>query len=79
VAKAKSIYTVSLTGASGGAMKKLADCAICAPSEETPRIQECHILMGHIICEIAEVALFDDSEEIDGHLAATRGEATKVR
>jgi D-sedoheptulose 7-phosphate isomerase len=58
VAKSKSIYTIALTG-SGGKMKDLADCAICIPSEETPRIQECHILTGHIICEIAEDLLVD--------------------
>lgn len=57
-AKSKSIFTVALTGASGGSMKNVADCAICIPSEETPRIQECHILAGHIICEIAEEMLF---------------------
>ena len=62
-AKLKFIYTIALTGASGGAMKQLADCALCAPSDETPRVQECHILMGHIICEIAEVALFEESRE----------------
>src|ERR1700733_12340075 len=61
-AKSKSIYTVAFTGASGGAMKKLADCTICIPTEETPRIQECHILAGHIICEIVELALFGDAE-----------------
>jgi D-sedoheptulose 7-phosphate isomerase len=61
VAKAKSIYTIALTG-SGGKMKDLADCAICIPSDETPRIQECHILTGHIICEIAEEALMEPSE-----------------
>jgi D-sedoheptulose 7-phosphate isomerase len=58
VAKSKSIYTIALTG-SGGKMKDLADCAICIPSEETPRIQECHILTGHIICEIGEDLLMD--------------------
>ena len=58
-AKAKSIYTVALTGGSGGTIKNLADCAICIPSEETPRIQECHILTGHLICEIAEEMLFE--------------------
>src|SRR5271155_3943946 len=62
VAKSKLIYTVALTGASGGAMKNLADCTICIPSQETPRIQECHILMGHIICEIAEEMLMEPSE-----------------
>src|SRR5271156_1587150 len=61
VAKAKSIYTIALTG-SGGKMKDLADCAICIPSQETPRIQECNILTGHIICEIAEEMLLDLSE-----------------
>jgi D-sedoheptulose 7-phosphate isomerase len=60
VAKSKSIYTVALTGSSGGEMKDLADCTICVPSEETPRIQECHILIGHIICEIVEEGLFGD-------------------
>jgi D-sedoheptulose 7-phosphate isomerase len=61
VAKSKSIYTIALTG-SGGKMKDLADCAICIPSAETPRIQECHILTGHIICEIAEEMLLEPSE-----------------
>jgi D-sedoheptulose 7-phosphate isomerase len=61
VAKAKSIYTIALTG-SAGKMKDLADCAICIPSDETPRIQECHILAGHIICEIAEEMLLEPSE-----------------
>jgi len=63
VAKSKLIYTVALTGASGGAMKNLADCTICIPSQETPRIQECHILMGHIICEIAEEMMLEPSEQ----------------
>ena len=53
-AKSKSIYAVALTGASGGLLKNIADCTIRIPSEETPRIQECHILTGHIICEIVE-------------------------
>lgn len=59
-AKLRSIYTVALTGASGGAMKQIADCAISVPSDETPRIQECHILLGHIICEIAEENLLEE-------------------
>jgi D-sedoheptulose 7-phosphate isomerase len=62
VAKSKGIFTVALTGASGGLMKKIADCTLCIPSEETPRIQECHILTGHIICEIAEEMLFADPQ-----------------
>jgi D-sedoheptulose 7-phosphate isomerase len=62
VAKSKRIFTVALTGASGGSMKKLADCIIRIPSDETPRIQECHLLTGHLICEIVEIALFEPSE-----------------
>ncbi len=58
LARTKSIYTVALTGATGGKMKEAADCTIRIPSEETPRIQECHILTGHIICEIVEELLF---------------------
>jgi D-sedoheptulose 7-phosphate isomerase len=58
VAKTKSIYTISLTGKSGGKLKDVADETICMPSEETPRIQECHILTGHLICEIVEHVLF---------------------
>ena len=74
-AKSKSIYTVALTGLSGGTMKKIADCAICVPSEETPRIQECHILAGHIICEIVEETLFgqlrgDSSHSVVHHLVS---------
>jgi D-sedoheptulose 7-phosphate isomerase len=56
-AKSRSIYTIALTGSSGGLLKGIADCSIRIPSEETPRIQECHILTGHIICEIAEQML----------------------
>ena len=61
IAKSKSIYTVALTGASGGILRNVADCTIRIPSDETPRIQECHILTGHIICEIVEEILFDKS------------------
>jgi D-sedoheptulose 7-phosphate isomerase len=61
VAKSNCIYTVALTGALAGRLKGIADCTICVPSQETPRIQECHILTGHIICEIVEQALSEDS------------------
>jgi D-sedoheptulose 7-phosphate isomerase len=54
VAKSKSLYTVSLTGRTGGKMRNVADCSIFIPSEETPRIQEGHIFTGHLICEVVE-------------------------
>lgn len=52
------ILTVGLTGLTGGLMKELCDICICVPSDATPRIQENHILIGHIICSIVEENLF---------------------
>jgi D-sedoheptulose 7-phosphate isomerase len=54
----KGIITVGLTGADGGKMKELCDYCICTPSQETPRVQETHILIGHIICAVVEEDLF---------------------
>lgn len=58
VAKQKGIITVALTGRDGGEMAKMADYAIVVPSNSTPRIQESHILIGHIICDIIEKEIF---------------------
>lgn len=58
-AKRMGIKTVGLTGDSGGKMKELVDYCICIPSNETPRIQECHILVGHILCAAVEKELFE--------------------
>jgi D-sedoheptulose 7-phosphate isomerase len=57
-AKTKGISTVALVGRDGGAMAAMADYAIVVPSHVTPRIQESHILIGHIICDIIERELF---------------------
>lgn len=57
-AKEMGIYTISMTGEGGGEMKTLADISICVPSNDTPRIQESHITIGHIMCEIIESTLF---------------------
>jgi len=59
-AKIKNITTVALVGKDGGEMAKLADIAIVVPSDSTPRIQESHILIGHILCDIIEKELFSD-------------------
>lgn len=58
-AKEQGMTTVSFTGESGGKMKELSDLLINIPSNDTPRIQECHILVGHIICELVEENLFE--------------------
>lgn len=57
VARQMGVTTVGLTGASGGRMRDLADVLIAAPTNETPRIQECHILAGHALCDAVEQAL----------------------
>jgi len=57
-AKAKGIFNIGLTGKSGGKMSKLCDLVLKVPSTDTPRIQEVHILMGHIICSLIENGIF---------------------
>jgi D-sedoheptulose 7-phosphate isomerase len=56
-AREMGIYTIGLTGATGGTMKGLCDMCICVPSTSTPRIQEMHIAVGHALCEWVEAAL----------------------
>lgn len=57
-AKQKGMITVGLTGATGGQMKPFSDFLFNVPSTDTPRIQESHILIGHIICQLVEEAIF---------------------
>lgn len=57
-AKEKGMRTVAFTGEGGGKMAELADYLIAIPSNDTPRIQEVHILVGHIICQVVEEELF---------------------
>lgn len=58
VARQKGMIIVAMTGASGGKMKDNCDFLLNVPSSDTPRIQESHIVLGHIICELVEDALF---------------------
>jgi D-sedoheptulose 7-phosphate isomerase len=57
-AAGRGMVTVAMTGKSGGTLGKDCDYLINVPSDDTPRIQESHILIGHIICEIVEQNLF---------------------
>lgn len=57
-AKEMGVIIIALTGETGGAMKDYADILLNAPSKDTPRIQESHIMIGHIICELVETAMF---------------------
>ncbi len=58
VANKKNITTIGLTGAHDAEINKICEC-ICVPSEDTGRIQECHILIGHIICGMVEKSYFN--------------------
>jgi len=62
-ARAQGAVTVALTGAGGGRLKNLVDHCLAVPSAETPRIQEAHILIGHILCELVEQELFPRAAE----------------
>lgn len=57
-AKELGVITVAMTGETGGKMKEMADYLLNVPSTDTPRIQESHIMLGHIICEIVEAKMF---------------------
>ena len=58
MAKTIGVTTIGFTGQKGGKMKDLGDYLINIPSNTTPRIQESHILVGHIICELVEINIF---------------------
>ena len=58
VAKEKGMITIGFTGDTGGKMKSISDLLLNVPSNDTPRIQESHIMLGHIICELVEEQIF---------------------
>ncbi len=58
MAQQKGMKVVGLSGMGAGKLANLVDLLINVPSEDTPRIQECHMLVGHIVCEIVEASLF---------------------
>ena len=60
VAKNQKMTVVAFTGETGGLMKEKADVLLNVPSKDTPRIQEAHITVGHIICELVEDRIFGD-------------------
>jgi len=57
-ANKKGMTTVGFTGESGGNMKSISKHLIAIPSKDTPRIQECHMIIGHTLCEFVEASLF---------------------
>lgn len=61
-AKEFGLITVAFTGSDGGKLKLLCDC-IQLPSNETAQIQECHIMLGHILCQLVEKSIFSESSK----------------
>ena len=57
-----ALVTIGLTGRSGGKLRSLVKECICVPSDDTPRIQECHTLIGHILSQIVEQEMFGQRE-----------------
>jgi D-sedoheptulose 7-phosphate isomerase len=60
------LHTIALTGRTGGNLKNTVDHCICVPSNETPRIQECHSLIGHIMSELVEREMFREEGRVSG-------------
>ena len=65
-AKTIGLQTIGLTGCKGGELENAVDHCICVPSNETPRIQECHILIGHILSDLVERTIFDEQSCVSG-------------
>lgn len=65
VAKEKRLRTIAFTGAKGERFASKADYALIVPSENTPRIQETHITLGHVLCQMVEEILFETPESKD--------------
>ena len=65
-ARKMGLLTIALTGSTGGNLRKSVDHCIRVPSNETPRIQECHILIGHIISELVEREIFHEEGRVSG-------------
>jgi D-sedoheptulose 7-phosphate isomerase len=61
-AKEKGMTTIAFTGSSGGKLKQVADLLINVPSDDTPRIQESHITLGHIVCQLVEEQYFNNTK-----------------
>jgi D-sedoheptulose 7-phosphate isomerase len=58
VAREKNVFVVGMTGKTGGKMATSCDLLLNVPSKDTPRIQEAHILLGHIVCQLVEERMF---------------------
>lgn len=64
VARSKKVRVIGLTGGNDGKLKDVSDITIIVPSDNTPRIQEAHITIGHIICNLVEKEMFYESSSV---------------
>lgn len=74
VAHTRGMVTIGLTGGEGGDLRSVVDYCISVPSVQTPRVQEAHILAGHILCELIEEALFGGSLDLDEETGIARAQ-----
>jgi len=65
VARSKGLFTIGFTGETGGQLQSHAEVLFQVPSRQTPRIQETHILLGHILCELVDRELFPEAYPAD--------------
>lgn len=65
-AKKMGLHTIALTGNTGGKLRGIVDHCVCVPSNETARTQECHGLIGHILAELVEQAIFNKQGRVSG-------------
>jgi D-sedoheptulose 7-phosphate isomerase len=72
-ARKMGLHTVGLTGSGGRGLKDAVEHCICVPSTETPRIQECHILIGHVISELVEQTIFHEEGCLSGSRRSDQG------
>jgi len=68
LARERGLKVIGMTGRGGGRLKALSDVWLGVPSEDTPRIQEGHIAIGHLLCELAEAAIFPEIKDPAGPL-----------
>ncbi len=62
-ARARGLRSIGLVGKGGGELASLVDVAVVVPSDSTARIQECHITVTHVLCELVDAALFPETDE----------------
>ena len=72
------LFTIALTGASGGRLRGLVDVLIAAPSDDTPRIQECHIVLGHALCDAVEQAIANKQAGVNSAPLSDQGALQSV-